>query len=190
MKCILIGYNGSQCIVPASKYLTNKYVPDLCKIYLNYKGDVSGWSKYVAGFLEYLPDENIVFALDDYLIADKLDIVKFADALCEIEGDAVCAKLCQSTPEEHEEYPVTTQWTIWNRLYLIELLNNFIVRSPWEFEINGSKIFSNIDKKKCLHRPCLDYFTNSSISSRWEGVRLDGLKSEDVDYINQNNLIL
>ena len=186
MKIILIGYEGSQKIVKASKYLTNKYLPDFCKIYLNYKGEVSGWAEYVAGFLKYLPDENIVFTLDDYLVADKMDIVKFADALCEMGDDVVCVKLCQSTPEEHDEYPVTTQYTIWNRVYLIWLLSK--VNTPWEFEILGSAIFKKLDKK-VLHRPCLEYFTNSSISSRWEGVRLDGLKQEDIDYIKENNLI-
>jgi hypothetical protein len=185
MKVILIGYTGSQCIVPASKYLTNKYLPDFCKIYLNYKGEINGWAIYLAGFLEYLPDEDIVFALDDYLIANEIDLVKFADALCEVGGDVVCAKLCQSTPDEHDEYPVTTQYTIWNREYLIELLGK--VNTPWEFEIKGSAIFKQ-GNKKVLHRPCLEYFTNSSISGRWEGVRLDGLKDEDIKYIKENLL--
>ena len=34
-----------------------------------------------------------------------------------------------------------------------------------------------------LHYPCLPYYTNSSISSRWEGIRYNGLKQEDINMI-------
>jgi len=185
MRVCLIGYPGSQCIVPASKYLTNKYLPFNVS-YINYTGEINKWAAFLSGYLTALQYDYIIFALDDYLIADTINMEKYLSASYEIGGDVVCVKLCQSTPEEHEEYPVTTQYTIWNREYLIELLSR--VSQPWEFEIQGSRIFES-DGKTCLHRPCIDYFTNSSISSRWEGVRLDGLKQEDIDYIKENNLI-
>jgi hypothetical protein len=105
------------------------------------------------------------------------------DAECEIEGDVVCAKLCECTEQENLEYPVTTQYCIWDREYLMWLLEQ--VNTPWEFEIHGSRIFN----KKMIHRPCLKYFTNSSISSRWEGVRLDGLSEEDKNFITTNGYI-
>ena len=176
MRVILWGYNGSQKIVPASRYLTNKYLP-FSVSYVNYMGDINCWSSFLQGYLTNVPDDYIIFALDDYLVANKLDEVKFWMAYNEIayNHDVVCIKLCHSTPEEHEEYPVTTQYCIWNRKYLIELLGK--VKTPWQFEIEGSKLFNKI----CLHRPCLEYFTNSSISSRWEGIRLDGLKEEDIN---------
>lgn len=184
MIVVLAGYPGSQCIVSASKYLTKRYLPIYFNVmYLNYKGEINGWSKYISDFLSYLDNENIIFALDDYLLADTIDRSAYMAAESAMGGDVVCVKLCNSTPEEHEEYPVTTQYTIWNREYLIELLGK--VSDPWSFEIQGSKLFD----KKVLHRPCLDYFTNSSISSRWEGVRLDGLSDEDLKYINENGLI-
>lgn len=187
MKVILIGYPGSQYIVPASKYLTAKYLHrDFSYFYLNYKGDINGWAKYVATFLNYLEDRWIVFALDDYLLADKINYGVFTTAWCEMSADVVCAKLCHSTPEEHEEYPVTTQYCIWDREYLIWLMGQ--VNTPWEFELRGSQIFKEGDKK-VVHRPCLNYFTNSSISSRWNGVRLDGLKEEDIKHITENGLI-
>jgi len=187
MKVILIGYPGSQCIVPASKYLTNKYIPFEVE-YINYKGDINKWSSFLAGYLTAQTDENIIFALDDYLVADYLDATTVWDLHDQmiIDESVACIKLCHSTPEEHAEYPVTTQYCIWDRKYLIWLLEQ--VNTPWEFEIKGSAIFKQ-GNKKVLHRPCLDYFTNSSISSRWEGVRLDGLKDEDINYIKSNGLI-
>jgi hypothetical protein len=183
-KVVLLGYSGSQGIVPASKYLTSMYMPMFNFIYLNNDKGPNMWSDYVAGFLEYLTDEYVIFSLDDYLLADYIHIDKFEEAEAEIGGDVVCVKLCQSTEQEHEEYPVTTQYTIWNREFLIWLLRRPEIRNPWQFEIEGSKIFRTTGKK-VLHRPCLDYFTNSSISSRWEGVRLDGLKEEDVKTVSQ-----
>ncbi len=188
MKIILIGYNGSQCIVPASKYLTSKYLPKAWSyFYLNYTGNIQGWSKYISTFLSYLDDRYVIFALDDYLVAAEIDYAVFANAWHDMDEDIVCAKLCNSTPEEHEEYPVTTQYCLWNREFLIWLLGQ--VSQPWEFEIRGSQIFKTQDKK-VIHRPCLEYFTNSSISRRWEGVRLDGLTEEDIKYIKENNLIV
>lgn len=180
MKCLLVGYPGSQVIIKASKYLADKYLPASWeRIYLNYTGEINGWAAYLVDFLNIIPDENIIFALDDYLIADYLDIEKFNSAAEEMGGqtNVVCIKLCNSTKQEHEEYPVTTQYCIWNREYLIWLLSK--VDNPWSFEINGSRIFDKI----CLHRQCLEYFTNSSISGRWDGVNLEGLKDEDIEQV-------
>lgn len=180
---VLVGYPGSQRVIKASKYLINKYLPGFGVIHINYTGKIEGWSEFILTVLSYLSDEYIIFSLDDYLIANHIDISKYNSAFEEIGGDVVCIKLCQSTPEEHDEYPVTTQYTIWKREYLMQLLRK--VKTPWEFEIIGSRLFD----KTVLHRHCLDYFTNSSISGRWEGVRLDGLKDEDIKYIKENGLI-
>jgi len=189
MIVVLAGYPGSQKIVKASRYLSNKYLPIYFNvIYLNYAGEINGWSNYISTFLSYLPDNNIIFALDDYLLSDIIDKSIYMAAEGSIGNqNIVCVKLCESTPEEHEEYPVTTQYCIWNREYLIWLLSQ--VSQPWEFEIKGSAIFKQGDKK-VIHRPCLKYFTNSSISSRWNGVRLDGLTTEDIHYLQNNKLIV
>lgn len=183
MKIVLIGYPGSQKIVKASKYLTAKYLPAFDVHYINYKGDVKGWGGYVAACLMFLEEYHVIFALDDYLIAGPMDMEKYKVAVSEMGGDVVCVKLCQSTPEEHAEYPVTTQYTIWNTRYLISLLQK--INTPWEFEIIGSKLFN----KTVLHRPCMEYFTNSSISARWEGINLAGLKQSDINYLRENELI-
>lgn len=173
MKCLLIGYSGSQRIVPASKFLTDKYLPFNCT-YINYKGDVNKWSTFLAGYLTALTNKHIIFALDDYLISDAIDMEAFNSGKLYLSDEVVCVKLCECTPQEHAEYPVTTQYTIWDREYLIELLGK--VENPWQFEIFGSRLFD----KKVHHQPCIKYFTNSSISSRWEGVRLEGLKEDDI----------
>ncbi len=190
-KIILIGYPGSQRILKASQYLAYKYLPEFEIIYLNYKGPINSWSTYLQGYLACLKDKNIIFALDDYLVADYIDVEKFKAAYTELfeREEVVCVKLCKSTEQEHIEYPVTTQYSIWDRTYLISLLER--INTPWEFEwdysTNGNK--HKLFDKTVLLRTCLDYFCNSSLSKQWEGVRLDGLKQEDIDYLNENNLI-
>lgn len=163
--------------------MAEKYLPGFCKIYLYYNEDLDGWSRYLSGFLAYLTDENIVLGLDDFLIADYVDMDKFKEAESLLEGDVVCVKLCKTTDEEHEQYPVTTQLAIWNRAFLIRLLAH--TNSPWNFELRGSQIF----EKKTLVKTCTDYNCNSATSFRWEGYKLDGLKEEDILFLKQQNYI-
>lgn len=179
MKIIFIGSSKSDCIIEASKYLADKYLPQFEKIYLKFDRDLEYWSVYLSGYLAALKDENIIFGMDDFLIASPIDINVYLNAYKEIGDDVVCIKLCKSTPEEHEEYPVTTQLSIWNREYLISLLEQ--TNSPWNFERKGSRIFD----KKCLLRTCIDYNCNSSTSIRWEGYVLDGLSEKDINELKE-----
>lgn len=112
------------------------------------------------------------------MLSEKLDWPDKTD----LADPFVLAKLCLCTEQENEEYPVTTQYTLWNREYLISLLEQ--ITTPWDFEIKGSLLFKE-QGKKMLHVPVAHYFTNSSLSSRWEGIRLDGLSEEDVKIIQQ-----
>jgi len=180
MKIILIGHPGSQKIVPASKYLTKKYLPQFDTIYLNYKGGINGWGAYIADFLRYLTDDKVIFALDDYLISGPIDEKVYKEADEGIGGALVCAKLCECSEQEQEEYPCTTQYSIWYREYLISLLLQ--TYTPWRFEMEGSKIMKMAGAQS-ISMPCIPYFTNSSLSSRWEGVKLAGLNQEDGFYV-------
>lgn len=169
MKVILVGYPGSQPLVPAAKYLTDKYLPGFEVRYLNFTGKKEHWSGFVADYLRSFNDQRVIFALDDYLLSKPIDMVRFKEAL----KMKPCVKLCVCTPEEHAEYPVTTQYTIWNRLELITLLHK--TTTPWDFEINGSKLF----KGTSVVHSCLEYDTHSALSARWSGARLDHLNDED-----------
>lgn len=166
MKIILVGYPGSQKIVKASRYLVEKYLPDFKPIYLNYTGEIKGWSKFVAGFLSALKDKKIIFALDDYLISGPMDMEVYNNLLKQM---TFCAKLCHARLDENEEYPITTQYSIWDREILIKFLLQ--VNTPWEFE--GIKV------KGVIFGNALPYYTNSSLSGRWQGVDLQGLNEED-----------
>lgn len=179
MKTILVGYPGSQIIRKGVEYLNNKYLPPDFEItYLVYEGKIEDWSAYLADYFATLTDEMVIFSLDDYLINAPVDKTKLDEAIALMkEKDIVCIKLCSNSEDEFIEYPITTQYCLWNREYLISLLKQ--TTTPWDFEINGSRIFKTIKDKKVLLETCLSYYTNSSISARWQGVDLQGLNDED-----------
>lgn len=150
-------------------------MPGFLFTYLNYEGPIEGWSAYLVDYFKTIPDKYVIFALDDYLLNAPIDMEVFH----KIEpGD--CVKLCKNTPEESEGYPVTTQYCIWNREALINLLAQ--TTTPWHFEISGSNIWKEAGMKTTL-APCLDYYTNSALSSRWKGIKYDGLSEEDINHI-------
>lgn len=177
---ILVGYPGSQIIVPASKYLTAKYLTDFKVTYLNYPGHIEGWAEYVAGFMRYLTDEKVILALDDYLVSGPIDEDIYKEANDAISGALICVKLCECSEQEQEEYPCTTQYTIWHREFLIRVLTQ--VSTPWGFEIDGSKFLKSVGVQSVV-KPCIPYFTNSSLSRKWEGIQWEGLNQQDEFYV-------
>lgn len=190
MKVILVGYPGSQKIVKASKFLIDKYLPSYFDVqFFNYGGPKEGWSEYVWDIMRGIADNRVIFALDDYLLADHINMATYrrAEWMSLEDEDFACCKLCKCTAQEQEEYPVTTQYSIWNKEILMSLLNK--VNTPWEFEMQGSQILKSWPTLKALLHPCLDYFTNSSISARWSGINLEGLKSEDIKILTTRGYI-
>lgn len=190
MKIILVGYPESQHIVPASQYLVNKYLPDFDVIYLNNEGDTKNWSKNLSVFFSQLEDEFVIFALDDYLLNSPMDMKVYNELFerINLNKDIACAKLCKNTSQEHEEYPVTTQYMIWRRTDLIWFLDQ--TTDPWGFEIHGSNIMRYSGKRSVYNDPpALDYPVHSCLSKRWEGVRTDGVNQEDLEYLKNNNLL-
>ena len=186
MLIILIGYPGSQHIVPASRYLAKKYLPGFDIIYFNYTGEINGWSKYLADYFLKLTDKYVIMALDDSLLIGPINIDIYNSALNKMSEEVVCIKLCSNTPEELEEYPVTTQYCIWDREFLIKLLSE--TSSPWDFEMRGSMIFKTWDKKT-LVETCLDYPVNSALSNRWQGVKTESNNPDDIKYLREHNLL-
>lgn len=179
MKCILVGYPGSQSIVPASRYLVEKYLPFEFH-WLNWLEDTRGWSRFIATYFAHLDDELVILTLDDYLV-NGFNKKAYENLKSQVKGNVVCAKLHDTTEEEHKGYPVTTQYTIWNREFLIELLSH--TTTPWDFEINGSNIFSRLNVKSIYGSPAVTYNTSSALSGRWKGVDWKGVKEEDLKII-------
>lgn len=189
MIVILIGYPGSQSIRKASQFLVEKYLPNFDVHWLCYNGEINGWSAFLVEYLKTLEDDKIIFALDDYLLSNYIDMDIYNAALARLDDAQVaCVKLHRTSISEHLEYPVTTQYTVWKRLFLIDLLSQ--TTSPWDFEVKGSVVFNKTNKASlCLPEPALEYPTASALSKRWEGVRTDGNNPEDIEYLKQNGYL-
>lgn len=191
MKIILIGHPGSQYIVPASRYLINKYMPGFDLHFLNWTGPKEGWSSYLSDYLKELNDELVILALDDYLLSKPYSLWAYREGIDTLKDDKniACVKLCRTTLEEHLEYPVTTQFMFWKREFLIDLLSK--TKDPWHFEITGSQLFRESGMKSvCTRIPAVNYDAHSCLSARWSGINWGDVKQEDIDYIKNNNLIL
>lgn len=184
-KIILVGHPGSQFLVPASKYLVNKYLKDFEPHYINWTGDISGWSKFVGSYIANLKDEKVILTLDDYLV-NGFHKQQYEDLKSFVKDDVVCAKLHDTNATEHADYPVTTQYTIWNREFLLDLLD--LTTHPWNFEIHGSEIFKKFKVKSVFGNPAILYNTSSALSNRWKGVDWKGVKPIDLEQILNNKL--
>lgn len=192
MKVVLVGHPGSRAVRGASFYLVDKYLPsDFEKVWWEHRGTIEGWSASVIDCLRQIDDKHIIFGLDDYLLASPLKMEQFSLLLSNLNEDVVCARLCDSSFYKEKEidgelirvgvddYTCTTQYCIWDRAALINVLEQ--VSTPWEFEIEGSGFMNRISYNVIgTVTPALEYNTNSSLSERWEGVDLKGLSEEDI----------
>jgi len=190
MKIILVGHPGSQKIVPITKHLIKKYLPNGYEvIFLSYDGEIGGWSLFCRKYLETLEDEGVIFGLDDYLISEPI-----CSGLA-FNKDWNCHKLC-ACPDDgwQTEWTCTTQWSVWERDVLIDILRK--TSTPWDFEINGTKLF-NDRGYNCygFKDPAIQYADESSLSNRHPGkINVRGLCDEDIQevlkYYDEDDLII
>lgn len=181
-KVILAGHEGSKKILALSSYFLKENMDGFDIYFLNYgeydgklycgtyvslddeqRGGVKSWSLYISEYLKKLDDEYVIFALDDYLITNKIDrelynAIELTD----------CVKLCSTSDINDKEYSCTTQYTIWKKDLLIDILEK--VETPWEFEIEGSKYLNTLNKNITLV-PVMTYPDYSALSSKWKGIR-------------------
>lgn len=175
------------------------------------RGGASAWSQYLRCYLSRLGDDYVVFGLDDYLLSAPLNR-KIYDTLFRAmvdDAEIVTARLCQSDFYTDRErvirkdglieltseaaYSVTTQWCIWRREALIEILT--AVFDPWAFEMAGSVYLNGTGWKVIGSKiPALVYPDESCLSSKWNGVRTRGNNQADIDtlvgmgYLNRGEL--
>lgn len=174
-------------------------------------GGASSWSRYLRRYLATLNDDYVIFGLDDYLLSAPMNRKTFDTLFRAMVDDAeiVTARLCQSDFYSQREayvrkdglveltaeaaYSVTTQWCIWRRDALIEVMAT--VLDPWSFEMAGSVYLNSTGWKVIGSKaPCLVYPDESCLSSKWSGVRTRGANQADIDalvvmgYLNREDL--
>jgi len=120
-------------------------------------GGAKSWSKYILRHLEQIDDEEVLFTLEDFfptkepntnILQEVLSLMKknksigrfdlTYDSYC--HGDSIkIGSMCNldlMIKTKYSDYSVSTQPSIWNKKFLIDILSN--TTSPWDFEINGT----------------------------------------------------
>jgi hypothetical protein len=190
-------------------------------------GGSGSWCKYLKNYLLKINDKFIILGLDDFFLSKKINLKATLDMFSFLKKDnnIIGAKL-GTTPSQrywdytlkkgshiyimknNASYPVSTQFTIWKRSYLIEILScykkykNFIpirkIKTSWEFENQGSeyvqaKFYKIIGSKKAPWK----YSERSALSFVYKNkVNIFGLERKDKNtlinkkFLKKKNLIL
>ena len=177
------------------------------------KGGLESWSSYILNILKDIKDEYIIFSLDDYLLSKDLNIKNFNYLLENLKQNIkyISAELSISPEEKYDQnnienqiyiYPdnysfsVNTQWRIWKREFLLEVLKE--TTHPWSFEIDGSKYLNDSNYSSITHSlSVLNYPEISSISNRNKNkISVLGNQYADIEnlikleYLKKEQLVL
>tara|TARA_B100001287_G_scaffold75538_1_gene62711 strand:+ start:8926 stop:9756 length:831 start_codon:yes stop_codon:yes gene_type:complete len=177
------------------------------------KGGVDSWSSYLYKTFQNIDDEFIIFSLDDYFLSKNLNIENFNTLHKALKNNTnfVSAELSISPEEKYNKkfsssdiyvyqnnysFTVNTQWRIWKREFLLEILKN--TSNPWSFEIEGSKYLNNSNCFSISHcSDVLNYPEISSLSNRNKNkISVLGNQEEDISdliklgYLKLNQLVL
>jgi hypothetical protein len=190
-------------------------------------GGSDSWCKYLKDYLSKINDKFIIFGLDDYFLSKKINLKATLDMLSFLKkhDNVIGAKLGITPSQRHWDYNVkkgthiyimknsavylaTTQFTIWKRSCLVEVLSCYKkikrlfpyrkINNPWEFENNGTeyvqkKLYRVIGSKKMPWKYC----EASALSSRHPNrINVFALSHQDISelinkkYFQKKDLIL
>lgn len=180
---------------------------------------VSKWGFYLKKYLESINDKYLIIALDDHLICSYVDCSYINESLKHFleNNEFLCLKLSVSPiltrPQDvlllnnsdkffllkdNAQYRINTQYCIWNRKKLINLIDRYINKffifqnklDPWTFELQLHKKLNQYDKIYCAYKPIFKYYEGSALSNRnINKICVNGLKKEDVNYFINNNYL-
>lgn len=180
---------------------------------------VSKWGFYLKKYLESINDKYLIIALDDHLICSYVDCSYINESLKHFleNNEFLCLKLSVSPiltrPQDvlllnksdkffllkdNAQYRINTQYCIWNRKKLINLIDRYINKffvfqnklDPWTFELQLHKKLNLNDKIYCAYKPIFKYYEGSALSLRnINKICVNGLQKEDVDYFINNNYL-
>ncbi len=197
IKWINVTCDATQHIVPAQKWLFEKYAPRVEVQYLNVGVEsINTWGDNVA---KRLPETDVVIlGLDDYLPIDTLDMDKLFAAIQIVrDTDIERFELSWSAPRNidlsvefffddkgvgstylrygaESLYSVSCQFSVWNMKSLKRTLR--ACTTPWDFEKRHSV------RAACFERPPFRWIEESALSGRHPGkINVLGLRPDDVD---------
>ena len=159
--------------------------------------DIS-WSSNLKKGLKKINKEYVILILDDLIINRKISIGKFYQIIEWVNNnspnhlrlhistkpkfyDRLVGKLPMKSP-----YKVSLMPAIWNRNFLLNILNDN--ESAWDFEVNGTKRVLNSKGFFSLYKSFI-FYDNSIVKSKWQRKMIDKLNikrnSRPVMLINE-----
>lgn len=113
------------------------------------------WSTDLRGYFESIDDDFFIYLNDDGVLIKRVtleDIEKISKELHSKVGRLSLTHDLYTRPHEHVDdmfiessqtanYRCSTQYSIWNRKYLLKYLENGL--TPWQFELNQSQKAKN-----------------------------------------------
>jgi hypothetical protein len=210
MKLLLLTCDKTRKIIPAQKWLFNKYIKyPFDYIYIDLKSeDINTWSTNVLNKISHIEDEFIGFGLDDYLPISNFDSEVFNHMMglmkkdkeivrYEIGHTTVPHTLIKEKDDfnikeipQNADYRMSCQFSIWRKDYLFKMLSYNC--TPWEFEQTVSQISKGDGKKMILtdKRWALRWIRQSALSGRHpEKVNVLGIKMNDIKSMVKENLL-
>jgi len=156
------------------------------------------WTRNLYNYIKTIEDEFVVFGLEDLLPIRSIDYNILNPAIEYMRNNALVGRYELGTghcwhngiyflnPLIYEYgfnslYRISTQTAIWRTSYLLEYLDNDW--TPWQFEIEGSKIAQD-DSYKVIatqHKFALEW-VHSALSGKYpDKINVQGIQHSDIE---------
>ncbi len=203
MKVLVATCDKTSHILTAFEYLMDKYFPELTDIEIlgygkfpvlsdkykcvslhNEQHSINEWCERLHKYIARLPDEYVIFGLEDLLPVRPinyetfnmgLDFMKMNRHIARYElGTGHCwhnlTYPIANTPLYiygfESLYRISTQWAIWRKHYLLEYLRQGW--SAWDFEIEGSRIAVKDGRDViCANKDHAWHWVHSALSGKY-----------------------
>lgn len=164
-------------LLPISVFFTDDFIEDLSIKQIVIKQDIS-WSVRVAKSLENIDEDYILFLLDDYIIQEKVNInhlemivnnaIIFGIKYCRLIDTPSDKSFGDMRPIKVKNYGINLQPAIWDRKFLISILNK-INSNPWITETSLHNFFSinENDYEGAFGYNFIEYYLNAVIKGKW-----------------------
>lgn len=219
MKWIILTCDNSKKIVPAQKYLIDKYITSIIEeievIYVDLKSlSINSWSNNVLMELEEITkgkdDDYVIFGLDDFLPIDFINKTQYLKAIEITKRDELNRfelgwgaskkdSWIGSDPDkqfidlgDYLEYGKEAPYSTSCQFSIWNTKKLKEVLSTRPMTPWEFEVKTKIDEVGCFESDecALRYIEESAISARQKGlVNILGLKHEDVDTLVENNLL-
>jgi len=174
------------------------------------KNGAKGWTNYLIKYFSKIKDENIIFGLDDFLIARPINFKVLENCFLAVSPEIgrIDLQPMQYARKKYlfkfhkkingvnfyelkkyyfweQTYGISAAFSIWNRKWFLKYLEKNM--SPWEWELKSSKKV-RFDKKKIL---CSwDQFAIKKVEmlsdGAWPGfLNTNGLRKADISSIKK-----